>query len=188
MASGKLAMQDSALSSTPIKSALWALFVTHFREPHDYVKHRMMHPWKWRWLEKAGLPDPGRFLYRHVHSLHHKSINTTAFSGTSMHPIEATAYYSAALLPFCLPWSVHPVIPLAIVIDCGFGAWLGHGGFIFPGTGDYFHNIHHLMFDANYGTINIGLDWVFAAREEDVTKIWKGQKSGLEDNETPTFS
>ena len=42
-------------------------------------------------------------------------------------------------------------MPLALIIDCGFAAWLGHGGFIFPGTGDYYHNIHHTHFDCNYG-------------------------------------
>jgi sterol desaturase/sphingolipid hydroxylase (fatty acid hydroxylase superfamily) len=34
-----------------------------------------------------------------VHSLHHKSYNPTAFSGTNMHPVESTLYYSAALIP-----------------------------------------------------------------------------------------
>jgi sterol desaturase/sphingolipid hydroxylase (fatty acid hydroxylase superfamily) len=38
------------------------------------------------------MPDVGRFLYKHVHSLHHKSYNPTAFSGTSMHPVEAFMY------------------------------------------------------------------------------------------------
>ena len=37
-----------------------------------------------------GVPDVGKFLYRKVHSLHHKSYNPTAFSGTSMHVVEAT--------------------------------------------------------------------------------------------------
>ena len=82
------------------------------------------------------------------------------------------------------------MIPLALIIDCGFAAWLGHGGFVFPGTGDYYHNIHHFTFDCNYGTQNIGLDWLFgtfAAREEDVKNIWKKKKVGLEDNDTVIF-
>jgi len=61
---------------------------------------------------------------------------------------------------------------------------------VFPGTGDYYHNIHHFTFDCNYGTQNIGLDWLFgtfAAREEDVKNIWKKKKVGLEDNDTVIF-
>ena len=57
-----------------------------------------------------------------VHYLHHKSYNPTAFSGTSMHPVEATLYYSAALIPVAL--GLHPVHSLAVIIDCGLGAWL----------------------------------------------------------------
>ena len=117
------------------------------------------------------------------------TIRATAFSGTSFHPIENTIFLSANFL--AVPFGVHPVIPLALMIDCGFAVWLGHGGFVFPGTNDYYHNIHHFNFDCNYGTQNIGLDWVFgtfAAREEDVKNIWKQKKYGLEDNDTEIFN
>ena len=74
-----------------------------------------------------GVPDVGKFVYRHVHSLHHKSYNPTAFSGTSMHPVEATLYYTAACMPALLGF--HPVLALGCIADCAFGAWLGHDGF-----------------------------------------------------------
>ena len=54
--------------------------------------------------------DVGKFLYRNVHALHHKSYNPTAFSGTNMHPVESTLYYTAALIP-CL-WGGHPILGL----------------------------------------------------------------------------
>ena len=73
----------------------------------------------------------GRFLYKHIHKLHHKSYNTTAFSGTSFHPIENTIFLSAGFL--AVPFGVHPVVFVALMVDCGFAAWLGHGGFVFPG-------------------------------------------------------
>ena len=66
--------------------------------------------------------DFGKFLYRHVHSLHHKSYNPTAFSGTSMHPVEAFLYYTAAAIP-CL-WGGHPVLAVTAIIDLGIAAWL----------------------------------------------------------------
>ena len=67
-------------------------------------------------------------MYLQVHSLHHKSYNPTAFSGTNMHPVEATLYYSAALIPVSL--GLHPVHALAVIVDCAMGAWLGHDGFM----------------------------------------------------------
>ena len=113
---------------------------------------RAMHPW-----HTEMLPDLGKFAYRHVHSLHHKSYNPTAFSGTrcdmniyynnsvrqcliyicktlsleiffpSMHPIEAALYYSACLIPVVL--GLHPLIALGGIMDLATGAWLGHDGF-----------------------------------------------------------
>ena len=70
----------------------------------------------------------GKFLYRQVHALHHKSYNPTAFSGTNMHPVEATGYYTACFIP-ALWGNCHPVFALTAIIDCAIGAWLGHDGF-----------------------------------------------------------
>lgn len=131
-----------------------------------------MHPWRIK-----NFPDVGRFLYKHVHSLHHKSYNPTAFSGTSMHPVEATLYYSAAFV--VAPFPVHVTLPLACIIDCGVGAWLGHDGFQVPGVGDVFHQLHHATFDCNYGAQHVPLDWLFgtaAAQGADVPKIWRASR------------
>ena len=49
------------------------------------------------------------------------------FSGTSMHPVEATLYYSVGVLPAL--FGFHPVLALGCIADCAFGAWLGHDGF-----------------------------------------------------------
>jgi hypothetical protein len=40
------------------------------------------------WPEKS-FPwvDPGRLLYKYVHSLHHKSYNPGPWSGLAMHPV-----------------------------------------------------------------------------------------------------
>ena len=162
---------DRNLSDSPWKSALWAFGLTHFCEPHFYLAHRVMHPWR---LNSKWIPDIGRFLYVQFHSTHHKSYNTTAFSGTALHPVEAIIYFAACFL--AIPFGCHPAIPLAIIIDSKVTAWLGHGGFVFPGTGDYFHHIHHTTFDSNYGTSNVPLDWLFgsfAATEDDVKKLWQ---------------
>ena len=70
------------LSSHPWLLALWAFLMFVYRDAHFYCIHRMMHPWR-----TTRFPDVGKFLYKHVHSLHHKSYNPSAWSGISMHPV-----------------------------------------------------------------------------------------------------
>ena len=168
-----------------LKTVLWALTITHWRIPHFWLIHRAMHPWKIKGVPRS--LDPGRFLYRHVHALHHKSYNPTAFSGTNMHPVEARLYYSAALI--AIPFGVHPTVWLGCIIDCAVGAWLGHDGFQWPGSGDYFHQLHHKHFDCNYGAMHVPIDkWLgtYAGDGASVKKIWRasGHKAGAEANET----
>jgi len=153
-ASGVLKYQYD-LSETPISNFLWAITITHWRVPHFWLMHRGMHPW-FSLHNKSPIPDVGRFLYKHVHSLHHKSYNPTAFSGTSMHPIESFTYFTAALI--CVPFGCHPTIFLGCVMDCAVGAWLGHDGFQWPGSGDYFHQLHHMYFECNYGAMHVPMD------------------------------
>jgi hypothetical protein len=86
-ASGAVSMQRT-ISESKLYTLMWAITITHWRIPHFWCVHRMMHPWKKSWIPKW--LDPGRVLYKHLHSLHHKSNNPTPFSGTKIHPLEAT--------------------------------------------------------------------------------------------------
>ena len=59
--------------------------------------------------------------------------------------------------------------------------------FKWPGSGDYFHNLHHRHFDCNYGASHVPMDYWFgtyAAEKGDIAKIWGGAKAGEEANET----
>jgi len=179
-ATGQLTLTTN-MSDAPYLNLAMALLLTHYRIPHFHLIHRAMHPWK-----TTTFPDIGRFLYRQVHSLHHKSYNPTAFSGTNMHPVESTLYYSAALIP--VAFGLHPVHALGVIVDCAMGAWLGHDGFQWPGSGDYFHMLHHKHFDCNYGAMHVPLDWLFgtyAGSKEEVSQIWSGKLAGEEANDTP---
>jgi Delta7-sterol 5-desaturase len=152
---------DTHLSLYTWSTLFWMLLNTHLRLPHFYVTHRMMHPWRLKEDSWMGLgryiPDMGQWLYKHVHSIHHKSHNPSTFSGTSMHPVEAFIYYSACFLPIL--FKMHPTIVLACIIDCGVGAFLGHDGFQLPyGMGDDFHQLHHAHSDCNYGTAIDAID------------------------------
>lgn len=165
---------------SPLKSLFWAFFLSLCADGWIYCVHRFMHPWR-----NPNIPDLGKFLYRNFHSLHHKSYNTTAWSGMSMHPIEAALYYASCVL--CLAFSPCPMIPVAIIFDFGINSALGHSGFVFPGTGDFYHNIHHTNFDANYGSPNVPFDYLFgtfAKNEDAVADIWSksNQKHGLKGN------
>lgn len=103
-----------------------------------------------------------------------------------MHPVEATLYYTAGLIP--VVFGLHPAFALGAIIDCGIGAWLGHDGFQWPGSGDFFHLLHHKHFDCNYGAMHVPLDWLFgtfAGGKEDIVKIWNDKPAGEEANVMP---
>jgi Delta7-sterol 5-desaturase len=60
---------------------IWSAF-------HFYWVHRLLH-----------VP----FLYRRVHSLHHRNINVGPWSGLSMHPIEHALYFTSVAYTGCWP-------------------------------------------------------------------------------------
>lgn len=145
---------------------MWTMTMLYWRILHFYIIHRGMHPW---WHRKNGLldGDVGAFLFRHVHSHHHKSYNPTAFSGISMHPVESILYISAALIPLLFRCGCHPWIHLYTKMDLIIGAQLGHSGFDEDGGGSYFHQLHHAHVQCNYGD-NGGLpmDWLMGTFED----------------------
>jgi len=142
----------------PLFSIGSVLFITYWREFHFYWIHRMMHPW---WDRKNGLAqgDFGAFLYRHVHSLHHKSYNPGPWSGLSMHPVEHTLYYTCTLLP--LFFVSHPMHFLYVKFHADIAPIGGHDGYGDPGGNADFHWLHHAFFECNYGVPLIDFDKLF---------------------------
>ena len=143
----------------------WALAMFYVRITHFYVVHRAMHPWFARTSALAGV-DPGRALYRYVHSHHHKSHNPTAFSGISMTPVESVAYFTAALVPLAFRSGCHPWLHLFYKLDCAMGAQVAHCGFDGPGGASYFHQLHHAHFECNYGDAAAPIDWLMGTFED----------------------
>ena len=119
----------------------WSIFhiivVAYWRDFHFYFCHRLMHPWRFKVL---GLGDPGAFLYRHVHSLHHKSHNPGPWSGLSMHPVEHFLYCSCTLLNAF--FSLHPLHFLFNKFHADISPIAGHDGHDQPCGGSVFHYIH----------------------------------------------
>jgi len=120
---------------------IWSAF-------HFYWVHRLLH-----------IP----FLYKHVHSLHHKNINIGPWSGIAMHPIEHMLYISS----LCIHWLIasHPLHVIFHVIWLGPGAAMSHTGYENLlikdkrrlALGTFYHQLHHRYFECNYG--NQELPW-----------------------------
>lgn len=115
---------------------IWAGF-------YFYTHHRILHK---------------GFMYRHVHSWHHRNINTGPWSGLAMHPVESFILMTDTLMFLLVPG--HPVHVIFLLFHHGIGAPTSHTGFEklkfgkIGGVevGDFFHQLHHRFFDCNYGT------------------------------------
>jgi sterol desaturase/sphingolipid hydroxylase (fatty acid hydroxylase superfamily) len=121
-------------------------------ELHFYVIHRLIH-----------IP----FLYKHVHSVHHNSVNPSPLSSLSMHPVELILYLGMACWQLIIP--SNPIVAIYALHRAGFGAIPGHVGFDRIEIGKenavnmhaYVHYLHHKYFEVNYGDGLIPLDKVF---------------------------
>jgi sterol desaturase/sphingolipid hydroxylase (fatty acid hydroxylase superfamily) len=158
---------------------LWTATMYYWRIFHFWFIHRNMHPW---WDRKNGLldGDVGAFLYRWVHSHHHRSYNPTAFSGMSMLPLESIGYMSAALIPLLFRSGCHPWIHLYTKVDLIIGAQIGHDGFDAPGGGSYYHQLHHAHFECNYGDAAVPMDYLLGTFE-DGTRWNKEHRTAIRD-------
>jgi sterol desaturase/sphingolipid hydroxylase (fatty acid hydroxylase superfamily) len=119
-----------------------ALLIPIIHETHFYLIHRLIH-----------VP----FLYKHVHSVHHNSVNPSPFSSLSMHPVELLLYLGMAFWHLIIP--SNPILALYQLHRAGFGAIPGHIGFDKIEVGQetgvathaYIHYLHHKYFEVNYG-------------------------------------
>ena len=145
VAAGSVAVHEPAAWWADAGTVAWLLTMPYWRISHFYWLHRGMHPWY-----TTTVPDLGALLYKWVHSLHHTAKNPTSWSGVSMHPVESSLYYTAALVPVLAgPWlsaalaragvplsaallAAHPLVFLYTKIDLTAAALIGHDGVEFP--------------------------------------------------------
>jgi lathosterol oxidase len=152
-----------------LTAGLWAAGVIHLRfdrptvlsvsgeivlylaglDVYTYAVHRLMHT---------------RLLYRHVHTVHHRSRAPSALTAFSFHPVEwliLGLYFPLALAAFD-----YHVVTLAVVsVLQGFLNTLPHCGYEYAPRGWYknrvsrlfltafFHELHHQRTTCNYGTV-----------------------------------
>lgn len=118
---------------------------------HFYFSHRFTH---------------FKPLYKWVHYLHHKNVNTGPWSGLSMHPIEHIIYFSTCLIHLFIPSDlIHVIWHLMFT---GLAPAAGHSGYneisskekgkITLPHASYFHYLHHKYFECNYGELLFPFD------------------------------
>ena len=135
--------------TSPAAIASMTIAVFWIEGVHFYANHRLLHV------------GP---LYRRVHALHHRNVNTGPWSGISMHPVEHLLYFSLPLVFLVIPGS--PFIVTFSLVYLLLSPSPSHSGFdrlrVSASTtlpaGDYFHNLHHRYFDVNYGMLLVPLD------------------------------
>jgi len=147
-AQGWVPMLDSVAAS-PIWFIAFFFVIRFWQSFHFYWVHRLIH-----------MP----FLFKTVHHVHHRNINTGPWSGLSMHPVELLLYFSGILIHFVLP--SHPIHVIFHMFSLSLGALYSHSGFAkllirdreAMNAGSFHHQLHHRYFECNYGSEEMPLD------------------------------
>lgn len=134
------------------------IFYVFFYDAYFYWTHRWMH---------------SGWLYKKIHSVHHRSINPTPFATYSFHPLEAfiNIFY---LVPFLYFFPVSLSTLWALLIFSDLSNWNGHVGYDFLPkwsinflktwggiTTPTHHNMHHQFAKSNFGLYWSGWDRFF---------------------------
>ncbi len=141
-------------AANPIWFIALFLLIPLWESFYFYWIHRMIH-----------LP----FLYKHVHSLHHRNINVGPWSGMSMHPLEHAIYLGSVFIHLIV--GAHPVHILyhlqyftltAVTTHTGFqGLLIKDRNRLNLGT--FHHQMHHRYFECNYGGLEMPWDKWFGS-------------------------
>lgn len=140
-------------SESPVYGVLLLLLIPVWAGFFFYAVHRLLHfPW----------------LYKRIHYIHHKNVNTGPWSGHAMHPVEAFGIYADAVLYFVV--ACHPVHVIFNVMLHTITGPVSHAGFesirmgrIRIRIGDFMHQLHHRFIDCNYGTSETPWDSAFGS-------------------------
>ena len=140
-------------SESPIYAVILLAIIPIWAGLWFYAVHRVLHfPW----------------LYRNVHHIHHKNVNTGPWSGHAMHPVEAVGIYGDAVLYLLV--ACHPVHVIFNVMLHTISGPVSHTGFesirigrIRFRIGDFMHQLHHRFIDCNYGTSETPWDSIFGS-------------------------
>ncbi|XP_060068058.1 uncharacterized protein LOC132548235 [Ylistrum balloti] len=104
------------------------------------------------------------FLYRHIHKVHHRYHQPTAFSAVAMHPAEFVLYQGyLAAIPFMVP--IHPAVYVPVLLYTYYYGLMDHSGVKMNAFWPWqppsqFHDNHHKYFHVNFGFNSYLFDWL----------------------------
>ena len=147
MANGWVAVVSFA--ENPVWCLAWMGLIPMWSGLHFYWVHRLEHSPR---------------LYKHVHAVHHRNVNTGPWSGISNHWFENSLYFTSYWVHLLIP--SHPLHLMFHVYFQQLGPVFSHSGFEktlgkeadMLRAGDFFHQLHHRYFECNYGTSEIPFD------------------------------
>ena len=161
------------LNSNPVWFIMALILIPIWSAFHFYWVHRLLH-----------VP----FLYKRVHSLHHRNVNIGPWSGFAMHPVEHFLYLST----LCIHWIVasHPIHLFFHIIYQGPGAAMTHTGYEDLlikdkrrlALGTFYHQLHHRYYECNYGNQEMPWDrWfgTFHDGSEEATRTTRDRKKKM---------
>jgi sterol desaturase/sphingolipid hydroxylase (fatty acid hydroxylase superfamily) len=162
-----------SLTSNPILFIAGLVLLPIWSAFHFYWVHRLLH-----------VP----FLYKSVHSLHHRNVNIGPWSGLSMHPVEHFLYLSSLLIHCVIP--SHPIHLFFHVIYLAPGAAMTHTGYEDLlikdkrklALGTFYHQLHHRYYECNYGNQEMPWDrWfgTFHDGSDAATKETRNRKKDM---------
>lgn len=104
------------------------------------------------------------FLYKHVHSLHHRNINVGPWSGLSMHPVEHAMYLGSVFIHLLVgAHPLHIIFHLQYYTLTAVTTHTGFQGLLVKdknrlSLGTFHHQMHHRYFECNYGSLEMPWD------------------------------
>ncbi len=109
------------------------------------------------------------FLYKHIHSVHHRNINVGPWSGLSMHPAEHAIYLGSVLIHFVIgAHPLHTIFHLQYYTLTAVTTHTGFQGLVIKdknrlALGTFHHQMHHRYFECNYGSLEMPWDKWFGS-------------------------